>query len=239
MNTKIKKTVPVLVGFALIIFIILQVVDSYSFDGRFYKAVYAHLGTAETIGVSEDDLDRSTVVLLDYLRDERDDLDVVVTLDSGAKEQMFNEREIMHMVDVKDLYSGAMLVKWICLGILVLGTALMLWRFDLKMALTHLFRGYRVSLIVFGVLILALGAFVIIDFNRFWNLFHQVFFRNDLWILNPETDRMILMVPSYFFNSLVQRIVGTSLISMVLAAVLLWFAKRSAGPRYSGTTDGF
>ena len=239
LNTRIKKPLPILIGFALILFIILQAVDSYSFDRAFYKMVYDRLDTASTIGVSAEDLERSTVVLLDYIKDDRDDLDVVVTLDSGVEEQMFNEREVLHMIDVKDLYLGAMLVKWICLGIALAGVFIMLRRFDFKMAVTHLFRGYRLSLIVFGVIVLALGAFVLIDFNRFWNLFHQVFFRNDLWILNPATDRMILMVPSYFFNTLVQRIVTSSLAAMLLAGVGLWLGQRFAGPRYSGTTDGF
>ncbi len=239
LNTRIKKPLPILIGFSLILFIILQAVDNYCFDGAFYKRIYTELDTASTIGISEDDLEHATIVLLDYIQDKRDDLDVVVTVAPGQQEQMFNEREVLHMIDVKALYQGAMLIKWICLGIVLLGLLVMFRRFDFKRAVTHLFRGYRFSLIVFGIFVLALGAFVLIDFDRFWTLFHHVFFRNDLWILNPETDRMILMVPSYFFNTLVKRIVTGSLGGMLLAGILLWLGKRFSGPRYSGTTDGF
>lgn len=48
------------------------------------------------------------------------------------------------------------------------------------------------------------------DFNGFWTTFHQLFFTNDLWLLNPATDLMINLFPEAFFSHLVIRI-------------LLWF----------------
>ena len=238
-NRILKKWLTAVGGFGIIIFIILQLVDSYSFDQAFYRNVYSQLGTAETIGISEADLERSTAVLLDYIRDERDDLDVEVTLADGTVEQMFNEREVAHMIDVKVLYLRAMAVKWIALVVAVLAVAVVIWRFGFKKALVHLSRGYRVSLIVFGVFVVMLGAYAFLDFDRFWTQFHHLFFSNDLWILNPLTDRMILMVPSYFFNTLVLKIVASSLVGIVAVPLVLWLLQKGGGERYTGTTDGF
>lgn len=239
-NTALKKYISVIGGLALIVCIVLQAVATFSFDRNFYREVYAHLGTAETIGISDADLERATAVLLDYIRGVRDDLNVEVTLlADGSTDQMFNEREIAHMVDVKVLYQRAMAVKWASLVLAVATIALLIWRFGVKRGIVHLGRGYKWSLLIFGAFVLLLAAFVLIDFDRFWTLFHHVFFSNDLWILDPATDRMILMVPSYFFNNLVLRIVGGSIGGMLGTGVLYWILSRIGGPRYTGTTDGW
>ncbi len=226
-NTFIKGPLGVLAGFGLILFILLNAVDRYSFDKAFYAHVYDHLGTAETIGISDEDLDKSTNVLLDYIKDDRLDIDVDVTLEDGTVEPMFNEREIMHMVDVKDLYLNAMKVKWIGLSFFILTSILFIFRYGWKNGSLHLFRAYRISLILFGTIVLVLTAFILLDFDRFWTSFHHVFFTNDLWILNPATDRMILMVPSYFFNELVKRIVYASIGGMVFSFIVLYLVKHT------------
>jgi len=46
-----------------------------------------------------------------------------------------------------------------------------------------------------------------VDFTSFWVSFHHLFFTNDLWLLNPETDVLIMMVPQQFFSDLVARII--------------------------------
>lgn len=238
-QTRLKRILPITIGLALILFIIISAIDSHSFNRSFYKRVYGELGTAETIGISQDDLDHATEVLLDYLQDKRGDIDVTVTLQTGEREPMFNQREIDHMVDVKDLYQGAMLVRWISLGVVVLGLLLMLRLYGLRLTLRHLANGYKFSLGIFLFVVLAIGLLFWVDFERFWTIFHQIFFSNDLWILDPATDRMILMVPSYFFSTLIMNIVRSSLVYMVLTGVLLHVFGRHSGPRYTGTTDGF
>ncbi|MFQ9799458.1 MAG: DUF1461 domain-containing protein [Clostridia bacterium] len=37
------------------------------------------------------------------------------------------------------------------------------------------------------------------DFNRYFTIFHLLFFDNDLWILNPATDLMINIVAGTLF----------------------------------------
>ena len=44
------------------------------------------------------------------------------------------------------------------------------------------------------------------DFNKYFLLFHEMFFSNDLWLLNPETDLLIRMLPEGFFLDMVVRI---------------------------------
>ena len=55
------------------------------------------MDTAEQMGMSHEELMASTNVLLDYLKDKRDDIKIEVTV-NGEKVQMFDERETLHMV---------------------------------------------------------------------------------------------------------------------------------------------
>ncbi|HSN67432.1 MAG TPA: DUF1461 domain-containing protein, partial [Fusibacter sp.] len=51
------------------------------------------------------------------------------------------------------------------------------------------------SLIALGTLI----ALYFIDFDWAFRKFHEIFFTNDLWLLDPKTDRLIQMMPLEFF----------------------------------------
>lgn len=55
------------------------------------------------------------------------------------------------------------------------------------------------------------------DFNSYFVRFHEMFFTNDLWLLNPKTDRMIQLLPEVFFRDIVMLVVWTyGLVSLVL-----------------------
>ena len=44
------------------------------------------------------------------------------------------------------------------------------------------------------------------DFNGAFTAFHHMLFTNDLWLLDPATDRMIRMFPEPFFIDIAARI---------------------------------
>ncbi|TFG82192.1 MAG: DUF1461 domain-containing protein, partial [Erysipelotrichales bacterium] len=99
-----------LFGFLLILVLLITSIDIFSLDRAFFLSQYKKLDVAVNIGVSETDLVKSTDVLLGYLRDTRKDLNVTVTID-GTPQQMFNQREIDHMIDVKVLYRNAIFFR--------------------------------------------------------------------------------------------------------------------------------
>ena len=45
----------------------------------------------------------------------------------------------------------------------------------------------------------AMAVVISTDFTKWFTVFHHIFFDNDLWILNPATDRLINIVPEPFF----------------------------------------
>lgn len=203
--------------------VIITSVDLMSYDLNFFRDFYTENASAEEIGVPFDDLMLSTEVLLDYTRGKRESLDVLVTVD-GVKEMMFNKREVDHMVDVKDLYLGAILIR--NLGVVFFVLLLMFDVVTKKFSFEHHWQAVKNA----GTIIFALIAFVVmaalIDFNTFWTNFHLIFFRNDLWLLNPNTDRLILMVPLNFFIELVTRIILSSIFGCTIVISLVYFFTR-------------
>lgn len=201
--------------FSVILFILFLAIRIPCFSERFYAEQYAKLGTAESIGISEEDLVKSTKKLLSYTEGKAEDLELEVKLSESGKEntlQMFNPKEKRHMEDVRDLYLGFRKLIFI-LAIFVLAfliySAIRLKRTDAK-SRSEVWKGYKrgfvFSSISFIFLLIFLAIYASADFYSFWTNFHKVFFRNDLWLLDPDKDRLIQMVPGPFFSALVMRI---------------------------------
>ena len=215
MKYALTKTLAAIAGFCLIFGLLATVICFSSVSKEFYFSEYEKLGVAEDIGVSDEDLKAATEGLLDYTVDKRDDMVTYVTL-RGTYRPMFNERETMHMYDVKNLYLSARTVGIICLIAGAVGLAVI---FIFSKEKKGFFSGYLLGNIIFFAAVAVIAIYAAIDFYSFWTSFHLMFFTNDLWLLDPATDFMILMVPEQFFSDLVFKIIGIfAAIAAVLAA---------------------
>lgn len=190
-----------------------------SFQRSFFESFYDANETYEELNMSKSDLMMATDRLLDYIVGKEESLvfDVVV---ANQQTQMFNEKEIEHMVDVKSLYNAMVVVQYVGYGMFLLSIIIGLAIYKKKL-FPILLEASKKALVFLLVIIVGIGLMAIIDFNSFWNAFHKVLFTNDLWLLNPATDRMIVMVPLHFFQQLVARIVLYWLISVALWMLLV------------------
>lgn len=194
-----------ILGFLLFLSLLLTVVDLVAFDPKLFQSSYQRENTMATLNMSEQDLMRSSNVLLDYLKGKRKDIMVEAEV-NGHKRMVFNKRETKHMVDVKKLYEKAMLTRNVCVILMIVG---MLVEFSRNRAgmKTFLWEVFRNGLLVFGFLLLFLSVYAITDFYGFWMNFHYLFFDNDLFLLDPNVSLMINMFPESFFFRMVMRIV--------------------------------
>ncbi len=199
---------------------LLTVVDILCFDRGFYTKEYAKNGTAEYMQMSDEDLEHTTDVLLAYLKDERDDLNITAVVD-GTEREVFDMREKLHMIDVKELYQNAMTFRTVAAVIGALLLCGVLYGAEQKRALMKF--GFQAGVILILALISALAIWAVIDFNAFWIQFHEIFFDNDLYLLDPRTELLIRMVPEQFFFDLVMRIVIGFFGLLAVTAGLLWF----------------
>jgi len=210
---------------AVILVFLVSVIDINCFDRAFYEREYAAMDTAASLDMSHQDLMKATETLLDYLEDARDDIIVSIEVRDMPKEA-FNERETLHMADVKHLYRFALHLR---IGALVIlfGALLILWVKKKRDMWELLAIGYAQCAFAFLCVVVFLGLWAAVDFSSLWESFHRLFFTNDLWLLNPYTDLMINMFPETFFFHMVLRIAGMFLICFIgLWIGSLWYLKK-------------
>lgn len=207
MKEHIKNVFAVIASLSIILIILITSIDFHAFNRSFYESEYKDMHTAQSMGMSQNALISATSTLLDYLHDERNDIKVSESV-YGVDREVFNDRETMHMVDVKNLYQNVLSLRKMA----IIGCAI---------ALVYLFIAYRKKAFltlsiyfnkvatIFLLAIAALAIWALCDFYSFWTGFHRLFFTNDLWLLNPATDLMINMFPQDFFFHMVFRITIT------------------------------
>ncbi|MFC1899706.1 TIGR01906 family membrane protein [Chloroflexota bacterium] len=152
---------------------------------------------SQATGLSQSELEKAAGGLIDYFNSAYSDINLTVKKD-GETFELFNQREIIHLRDVKDLFH---MNYWILLGTLlhVLGyTAVMLIRrrenYRERLAQSFIYG----SSITLGLL-LVLGLGILLNFdNLFWQ-FHVFSFSNDFWQLNPARDYLIMLFPGGFW----------------------------------------
>ena len=185
------------VAICLLLIMLSQSIIFPTFHMPFFRWQYNRLDVAEVIQIEKDELMRVTTELLDYMRNRRDSLEDIYAIVAGEERRFFSDIEIRHMIDVLHLYNVAFLIRNIAFFLLI---ALVLGMALLKYAtLNILARCCREVLAGFLILSAILVGVIALDFNRAFNIFHDIFFNNDYWILDPSVDLLINMVPLEFF----------------------------------------
>ena len=213
-----RRVLSFLFGWCFIIIYVVFSIKSTALNPDFYIPKYEEMELASDIGVSKKDLNQSIRLLLDYLDDKRDDIKGHITW-HGVSQETFNEKETSHMVDVKVLYQNALKVAkmaFIILGLVVLYFYLN----DKTLMFAYLSKGCLMAMFTFILMLVFFGFWILTDFTSFWTWFHTIFFSNQLWLLDPNTDFMICMLPETIFYKLVLACVVKVICVMALASVL-------------------
>lgn len=212
---KWHKLIASLASGMILVGILLTVVFTVCFDHSFYEQEYKANGQAEKIGMSQEDLMKSTDALLDYLQGKKDNIKVEAMM-NGHNVEVFNERETLHMADVKELLDNAVKARDILLwgGAAILAAVIASAK---REKLSVLKDAYKYSVAAIGAFIAVLGCWAAVDFYDFWVDFHYLFFDNTLFFLDPNTSIMINMFPENFFFDLVFRIIV--IVIIIIAAI--------------------
>lgn len=141
--------------------------------------------------------------------------DILDTLELPDGSPAYNERELQHMDDVKAVYNGLTLAAAVMLvGGLAAGWGL--WQGEGAGVLwAALNRGATLTL---GLLV-ALGAWMLLGFERFFTAFHGVFFEPGTWVFY-YTDTLIRLFPIEFWQTAGLLVAGSvTLVSLALIAI--------------------
>ena len=184
---------------------------------RFYKKEYQRYEVTEDLDMSIDHVMYVTEHMMNYLIGKEEKLSVVTTVE-GREQDFFNERDRLHMRDVRNLFLGGMKVGVICLAVAAVILAVLRKREEDWKRLY--FRTYSIALSAWLVIGVLLGIAFRVDFTTCFTIFHKLFFTNNLWVFDPETDYMIRMLPEGFFYDMTMRI-GTFFLVFLVGTFLI------------------
>ncbi len=187
-------------------------IAAYS-DYGWYEKAYEKYQVLADLEMEMPDVMEVTREMMAYLRGNREDL-VVHTIVDGKEQEFFNDREKAHMIDVRNLFVGGLWLRRGAVVLFLLAIGLLLvTKGDWKKVLPRSFLIGTGTLLAVTV---AFSALISTNFNKYFTLFHEIFFDNDLWLLDPSTDLLIRMLPEGFFFDMVIRIGVIFLLFMVL-----------------------
>lgn len=224
MNRWIKIILYTVMGIILSIVLLFTATELVSFNMDHYLTQFERNNVPEVTGMDMENLEYTIEDMHRYLRgDERHRLETEAYFGDELR-PVYGEREILHMVDVRDLFVAGKNIRNLGALVFILLIALMVygdnrWKKNIWNLLFYTMLG---NILFFGVL-----AFLMyVDFNRYFVIFHLIFFDNDLWLLNPQTDTLIQMVPQPFFYNTAYKITGIYAGVMVFLGGLGLFMKK-------------
>lgn len=189
----------------------------------FYRKEYEKYTVTDALDMKMDDVMAVTEYMMDYLIGKEEVLSIETDVD-GEYQDFFNEQDRLHMADVRNLFLGGLKVRNL---LLLAALCLLLFLVALKADVrTLLMKAYGIAIGVFAAGLLFLGIAFCIDFTKCFTIFHKLFFTNDLWLFDPETDYMIRMLPEGFFSDMAVRIAGIFAESLVVLGILLFLVKK-------------
>lgn len=216
MNNKfITYSLSIIFSIILFFVILFTATELVVYNVDYYKWHYNARGIEKETGMNIDNLMVVTKVFIEYLNGNLDTLDVKATIENEYRE-VFGQREKEHMVDVKNLALGAKAIRNYGFVFLVLVSILTLL-LNREIFFKIIFSIKYIFLSCIGVMLL-LSGLLISDFNKYFTIFHEIFFKNDLWLLDPETDILINMVPEIFFFTTAMLVV---MLFLTLSAIII------------------
>lgn len=197
-----------------------------------YRFGFEQYDVTSTTGLSMDQLMDVATEIRDYFNSPDELLDVQVTL-AGEVRPLFNEREILHMRDVKGLVRAVHAVQSLS-GSYLLGYAavVLLWR-PSRSGARALARRLALGC-VSAVALLAVGGLAsLVGFDQLFYSFHVVSFAAGTWTFDPRYNYLTRLFTEGFFMQ-AALIVAAAVILEALAigaaclAAMRWLSRREA-----------
>ncbi|HOJ00724.1 MAG TPA: TIGR01906 family membrane protein [Anaerolineaceae bacterium] len=206
------KTVYRHIMFLAFILVILIAGIRFCLTHTFIDLEYAYPAFPDdTYGFSRDTRTVLAYQSVDYLLGKLSDADYQALATPDGK-PLFNQRELSHMRDVRDLTHIVLAVWYASIAVMAAGIVLALklhWQ-------THLLEaGKLASKIIFFFIVFVLLA-VLLNFDRLFTIFHSLFFEGDTWLFYPS-DSLIRLFPTPFW---VNVFITVGIISFTLAFFL-------------------
>ena len=189
-----------------------------------YENGFEKYNVGQVTGLADTELEKAAAGLIDYFNSDEEYISLTVIKD-GKPFELFNEREIVHLKDVKALFwLDYRLLLGTLIYVLAYAGLFLFWRKDRR----RLARGVLIgSSITLGILA-AFGVMsTFVDFSQAFTQFHFIAFTNQMWMLDPATDYLLMLVPEGFWFDTTLLIGGiTAGLAVILGGVSGIYLKR-------------
>lgn len=174
----------IVTALSLMMFIIsLSVTATLNFRPLYYFDIgYLHI--AETSGVDEEIIKKNYDILIDY-----NSMFNHSTLD--FPDFAMSEHGRIHFEEVKNIFVG---LQYIGIVTFILSVLLIIIAVRKKETLC-----FKLAAILTVAIPAVLGIFIALNWEKAFVTFHHIFFSNDYWIFDPQTDAIITILPDTFF----------------------------------------
>ena len=191
-----------------------------------YNYGFDKYNISQTAGLTDAELDKAAAGLISYFNSGAEYIHLTVNK-AGNPVTLFNQREVIHLKDVKGLiwldyrlFTGAL--------IYMLGYALvtLLWRKEGHRLASGLAGGSGLTL----ALMLVMGASTLLDFDRLFIQFHLISFTNEFWQLDPATDYLIMLFPQgFWYDVFLLCGLASAGLAIIIGGTALLYLKKSTG----------
>jgi integral membrane protein (TIGR01906 family) len=185
-------------------------------DRDFMLRGFRDYNVAATTGLDDPQLQRIADAFVAYFQAPPGQIQMQVTA-FGQPRMLFNDREVAHMEDVQALIQFFLRMQ------LVAGVAValrLLVALFVERSVVDLGRDMLLSTALMVVVVVLVGVASAVDFDALWTHFHQVAFRNDLWLLDPTRDYLIMLFPEPFWFAATTRMATSVAVQTVLVALV-------------------
>ena len=200
-------------------------------EPRVYEYATDHYNTPARTGIERAELLRASGEVREYFNSDGTEPIFVRVQKDGQPISLFNQRETLHLQDVKNLFQTSFRVQELSVLFVlsyVVGTFIWARERSLRTLARHVLVSGFLSLAIIG----GVGAIAVSGFDQAFEQFHVIAFDNDFWKLNPSRDHLIQMFPQQFWQELSILVGIVSLAEIgalgLISAVYLGLTRRSA-----------
>lgn len=193
-----------------------------------YEYGFGKYNVSQTTGLADSELEKAATGLISYFNSDEEYISLTVTKD-GKPFELFNQREVTHLRDVKGLiWLDYRLLLGTLVYVLAYAGVSLLWR--RKRYWRRLAWGIVGGGGITLALMLALGVGTLLNFDQLFLQFHLLSFANELWMLDPTRDYLIMLFPrGFWYDAAIFCVLATAGLAIVLGGVSGFFLKRTKG----------
>ena len=202
MSKLLRTLIVLLLIYSLIVYLISAVADKAT-NTQVMEAKLGRFADTQVTGLEKSQYSSLAQAITGFLQGSIDSPQLMVTR-GNVRAPAFSEDEIKHLADIRGLLQTARMLRYA--AIVLVGVALLAY-FVLRKSKPTLLKAVQpertlvMGLLIFLGLILALVTWGLIDFTGLFTAAHYVIFRNELWMLDPQKDLLLQLMPLEFFIS--------------------------------------